>query len=144
MIARSAIKDLNAFLALAKDTTHIHHIIKNSTIDGITYNGSVAANSTRLEQVAGQQWVALGDAAISFDPLSSQGMFNAMASALQLQKLLVTSGIISNPDVVQHKQFQETYTQQIDAIWKQYLYHKKLFYKAETRWASHPFWERRF
>jgi flavin-dependent dehydrogenase len=103
----------------------------------------VAANSTRLEQVAGQQWAALGDAAISLDPLSSQGMFNAMASAMQLKELLVASDSLSTPNSSKEAHFQKTYTQQINAIWDQYLYHKSIFYKAEMRWKGSPFWKRR-
>ncbi|MEP0265678.1 tryptophan 7-halogenase [Dokdonia sp.] len=142
LIDRSAIKDLHAFIQLSKKNKQINQILEKN-IDEITFQGTVAANSTRLEQVIGQQWVALGDAAISFDPLSSQGMFNAMASAQQLKKLLTTSDIIYNHTPVKEAQFQETYTQQINSIWDQYLYHKNLFYKAEMRWIEHPFWKRR-
>jgi flavin-dependent dehydrogenase len=78
----------------------------------------------------------LGDAALSFDPLSSQGMFNAIASALQLTKLLIKQDFIHNTDTHKELQFQKTYTQQIDNIWQHYLQHKKLFYSAEMRWKS--------
>ena len=142
LIDRNAIKDLDAFLELSKTNKQIRCILENNEGD-IEFHGTVAANSTRLEQVAGQQWAALGDAAISFDPLSSQGMFNAMASALQLKHLLVTSDLVSNHDIKKETLFQQTYTQQIDAIWNQYLYHKNIFYKAEMRWKESPFWKRR-
>lgn len=142
LIDRSAIKDLDAFLELSKGNTQIRELLENN-MDTINFQGTVAANSTRLEHVAGQQWAALGDAAISFDPLSSQGMFNAMASALQLKKLLIASDIIHNHTAIKEAQFQGTYTQQINTIWDQYLYHKDLFYKAELRWTRYPFWERR-
>lgn len=36
--------------------------------------------TTRLVPMAGQGWVAVGDAAATFDPLSSQGLSNALAS----------------------------------------------------------------
>lgn len=142
LIDRSAFKDLDAFLELTKGNPEIQRIVENN-IDNIEFHGTVSANSTRLEQVAGHQWVALGDAAISFDPLSSQGMFHAMASAMQLKKLLVTFDHIHNQDSQKAIQFQQAYTKQVDAIWEQYLYHKNLFYKAEMRWATYPFWKRR-
>ena len=142
LIERSAIKNLDAFLELTKENTEIRRIVENN-IDDIEFHGTVSANSTRLEQVAGHQWVALGDAAISFDPLSSQGMFNAMASAMQLKRLLTTSTIVHDQDAQNSLQFQQTYTKQIDNIWEHYLYHKNLFYKAEMRWTEHPFWARR-
>lgn len=39
------------------------------------------ARGLMLDSVSGQDWFACGDAAISFNPLSSQGLFNAIASA---------------------------------------------------------------
>ncbi|MFN0111145.1 MAG: NAD(P)/FAD-dependent oxidoreductase, partial [Blastocatellia bacterium] len=38
----------------------------------------VSANSSRLDQVFGKKWLAVGDAAAAFDPLSSQGIVTAM------------------------------------------------------------------
>lgn len=49
----------------------------------------VATNSSKLEQGSGEGWFAIGDAAFSFDPLCSQGIFNAMATAMQLADLLI-------------------------------------------------------
>ncbi len=79
--------------------------------------------------------MALGDAAISFDPLSSQGMFNAMASAMQLRDLIRQ---FKNPNEIA-----EVYTAQIHKIWQHYLKHLNIFYLAETRWKTSEFWKRR-
>lgn len=38
------------------------------------------AGTTRLVPMVGRGWLAVGDAAATFDPLSSQGLFNALAS----------------------------------------------------------------
>ena len=43
----------------------------------------VAANSSRLDCVCGHGWLAVGDAAIAFDPLSSQGLLQALASGIR-------------------------------------------------------------
>ncbi|WP_299216529.1 tryptophan 7-halogenase [uncultured Dokdonia sp.] len=142
LVDKSTFKDLNSFLKLAKDTTQISAILDKNKA-AIKFHGTVAANSTRLEQVVGQQWAALGDAAISFDPLSSQGMFHAMASAMQLKNLLIDSAIIHRHTNQKEAVFQKRYTLQIHAIWDQYLHHKNIFYKAETRWKESPFWKRR-
>lgn len=91
-----------------------------------------SANSSRLETVAGEGWAALGDAAISLDPLSSQGMYNAMASAMQLVELLQ-----ANYDPA------EEYTAQIEKIWRSYRHHQKVYYQQERRWQQTPFWKRR-
>jgi hypothetical protein len=40
-----------------------------------------AANSARLAETAGDGWIAIGDAALSFDPIASRGLFNALYTA---------------------------------------------------------------
>jgi len=142
LIERNAFKKLDTFLALSKDNKAITKIL-NNTNGTIEFHGPVAANSTRLEQVAGKQWAALGDATISFDPLSSQGMFHAMASALQLKALITKFDFIEDLKPQKIKTFQFTYTHHIDKIWKHYLKHKNFFYLQEMRWKESPFWKRR-
>ncbi|HET7286959.1 MAG TPA: tryptophan 7-halogenase, partial [Pyrinomonadaceae bacterium] len=41
-----------------------------------------SVRSAALEPAAGEGWLAAGDAAMSFDPLSSQGLFNALFTGL--------------------------------------------------------------
>ncbi|MBQ4850228.1 NAD(P)/FAD-dependent oxidoreductase [Pseudoalteromonas sp. MMG012] len=82
----------------------------------------VAANSSKLVNCSGKNWFALGDAALSFDPLSSQGMFNAMACAIQLSELLINNGLM-------HAENIPLYQQQVDKIWLSYLAHRALYYK---------------
>ena len=134
LVAKNELKTTESFLKLAATTPTISELFREQE-NSITFQGTVAANSTKLEQVAGQQWVALGDAALSFDPLSSQGMFNAMASAMQLQTLLLHHGFTDA--------LQKNYTQQMEQIWHHYLKHKSIFYQAETRWKESTFWKRR-
>ena len=76
----------------------------------IEFQGTVAANSTKLEQVAGCQWAALVDAALSFDPLSSQGMFNAMANVLQLKELMIKFDFIASLNTQKMEKFRVAYT----------------------------------
>jgi flavin-dependent dehydrogenase len=42
----------------------------------------VDASAGILSAIAGEGWMAVGDAASSFDPIASQGLFNALSSAL--------------------------------------------------------------
>ncbi|MEO8234330.1 MAG: FAD-dependent oxidoreductase [Flavobacterium sp.] len=142
LIERTQIKTADSFLQLAKGNKQMASILAKNK-QPIQFQGTVAANSTRLHQVVGKQWAALGDAALSFDPLSSQGMFNAMASALQLTELLQKHQIIALSDKKQEAAFQADYTQQINHIWEYYLKHKTLFYSHERRWCQSEFWRRR-
>lgn len=134
LVDKNKLKNTASFLELAKENPVILSLL-NEHENAIAFKGTVAANSTKLEKVAGQQWVALGDAALSFDPLSSQGMYNAMASAMQLQALLAMYGFTET--------LQKKHTEQTELIWHHYLKHKSIFYQAETRWKKSAFWERR-
>lgn len=134
LIDKNQLKTLESFLKLAEGNKGISDLLGENG-DLIKFHGTVAANSTKLEQVAGKQWAALGDAAISFDPLSSQGMFNAMASAMQLRSLISPLNFTD--------EFDEIYTHQINEIWQHYTRHKDIFYQAEVRWEKSEFWKRR-
>jgi flavin-dependent dehydrogenase len=135
LVDRATFKTLESFLQLSEENKEITAILAQSNLEEIEFHGVTAANSTKLNQVAGQQWVALGDAAVSFDPLSSQGMYNAMASAMQLKELILKYGFT--------EELQQNYSLQIDDIWRYYGEHKNLFYQQERRWKDSTFWKRR-
>jgi flavin-dependent dehydrogenase len=139
---RETLKHATHFKQLAHMNREMASILEKSN-DELNYHGVVAANSTRLEQVTGDQWAAIGDAAMSFDPLSSQGMFNAMAGAMQLANLITDSGPEFLTDPNKMAQVQNVYQQQLDSIWQHYLRHKNIFYSQEQRWSNSPFWLRR-
>ncbi|WP_394421384.1 NAD(P)/FAD-dependent oxidoreductase [Tenacibaculum mesophilum] len=142
LVDRNTFKHVNTFLSFAKEHKLIQPLIEGNETT-VNFHGTVSANSTRLEQVTGKQWVALGDAAMSFDPLSSQGMFNAMANAMQLQKLLINYDFIKDLDSTKEGKFNILYENQLQQVWNHYLKHKNFFYSTETRWKEAPFWKRR-
>lgn len=98
--------------------------------------GTTAANSAILEPPAGEGWVAVGDAAISFDPISSQGLLNALFT-----------GLAAAEAVDRHLRGDSLalseYAQVIGGIRDSYLQRLDLCYAAETRWPKAPFWRRR-
>ncbi|MEQ3499370.1 tryptophan 7-halogenase [Tenacibaculum sp. SSH1-16] len=142
LVDRNTFKHVNTFLSFAKEHKLIQPLIEGNETT-VNFHGTVSANSTRLDQVTGKQWVALGDAAMSFDPLSSQGMFNAMANAMQLQKLLIKYDFIKDLDSTKEGKFNILYENQLQQVWNHYLKHKNFFYSTETRWKEATFWKRR-
>ncbi|WJG09882.1 NAD(P)/FAD-dependent oxidoreductase [Aliiglaciecola sp. LCG003] len=124
--------DLAPLMEHANFCPEIAGLLADKAADSIEYHGVTTANSSRLVRGAGSNWAALGDSAVSFDPLSSQGMYNGMASAMQLAEILILKGM-----------FDDHYQKQLDNIWHSYLQHKNLFYRAETRWKQREFWQRR-
>lgn len=97
---------------------------------------TLSAQSQRLEPVAGPGWIAAGDAAMAFDPLSSQGILKAiltgkMASFVALDFLAGNHGSVAR------------YEATAAASYEEYRMAKATFYGMETRWLREPFWERR-
>jgi flavin-dependent dehydrogenase len=142
LMTKTALKNADSFIELAKNNKEMARILIKNTA-AIQYHGTVSANSTRLNQVSGLQWVALGDAVMSFDPLSSQGMFNAMASGVQLADLILETNLILQPNDLNSAHFHNAYAKQMNQIWQHYQKHKYIFYGEEKRWTEAAFWKRR-
>ena len=56
---------------------------------------TVDASARVLSKAAGEGWIAVGDAAIAFDPISSQGLFNALSSAMVAAGALISPNRLS-------------------------------------------------
>jgi flavin-dependent dehydrogenase len=97
---------------------------------------SVAANSYMIDCIAGNNWLAVGDAAIAFDPLSSQGTYHALKSGL------LAARAIENCLVGDQTALGE-YAREIQKRFGQYLSMRAVHYGQEQRWSSSAFWQRR-
>jgi flavin-dependent dehydrogenase len=95
-----------------------------------------AAHSSWIAESAGAGWLAVGDAALSCDPLSSQGLFNALYSALMAADALKRAMAC---DVSALTDYQRTIKRVVDAFRAQL----PAWYALETRWPDQPFWARR-
>lgn len=95
----------------------------------------VAAGSAVTDPPAGAGWVAVGDAAAAFDPLSSQGLFNALYTAMVAADA-VQAELQGRPAV-------PGYVSWVRGIVDAYLHNLTGFYSAERRWPDRPFWRRR-
>ncbi len=133
-------RDPAAFLAAVSNTTLMRRFAGGSMRSAqATHVTRVAAWSGRLAPCTGSGWAAVGDAACCFDPLSSQGVFNALYGGLRLARAIASdldSGSGSGAAVARH-------AQEIDAVWAAYRRHHRLYCASETRWADMPFWRRR-
>lgn len=88
------------------------------------------ANSSASTSFSGSNWIAIGDAAFTFDPLSSHGITNAVYTAKKAFDLISTSAYNSS----QHQN-------DLKAIFKAYLNSKNGMYQSETRWREEDFWK---
>ena len=89
---------------------------------------AVAADTARLIPCVGRGWLAAGDAAASFDPLSSQGILTA-----------VLMGREAAAQIAEPAAFATRY----EAIVAHYNAERRAIYQRERRWPSSRFWSRR-
>jgi flavin-dependent dehydrogenase len=92
------------------------------------------APSSALECPAGHDWLAVGDAAGACDPISSQGIYQALfdggqAGAAIAARLAGETGSFEAYGLSRRGQFNE------------YLQLRNYLYDLEQRWPTAPFWE---
>jgi flavin-dependent dehydrogenase len=97
---------------------------------------TTAAHSATLTPAAGEGWFAVGDAAISFDPLSSQGLFNALYTGLAAAE--ATDRALQGDTSAG-----EGYRIEVGSIGAAYERHLHYCYAQEQRWRQSVFWARR-
>ncbi|MCW5619366.1 MAG: NAD(P)/FAD-dependent oxidoreductase [Nitrosomonas sp.] len=94
------------------------------------------AHSQRLEQFCGPGWYAAGDAASTFDPLSSLGMYKALRHGL-LAAYAIRDDLLNKPGA------SEKYQHVLNAEFRHYQHMHRQYYRLEQRFANAPFWQRR-
>lgn len=92
------------------------------------------ANSSQLSTCAGRQWLAVGDAARTLDPLSGQGLYSALESAVRATEVIL--GGCSESGL-------EDYASQSAEEYRRHISTRLDHYQREGRWPEMPFWHRR-
>ncbi|MFZ6819599.1 NAD(P)/FAD-dependent oxidoreductase [Undibacterium sp. Ji22W] len=92
--------------------------------------------SSYLKEAGGKDWVAVGDAVASYDPISSSGIPRALANGIH-GAFMAVDGLFSSGDLL------ATYSQSIEQDFKQHLQTQWQYYQRETRWPDEVFWARR-
>jgi flavin-dependent dehydrogenase len=92
--------------------------------------------ATTWREPIGESWCAVGDATISFDPLSGLGVQYAIDSAVHAAD--------SIRKYLAHNQGLDAYRKWMNDCAKRYLLGRQQYYSRETRWPASRFWQRRF
>lgn len=136
----SAMRDAHGLLHLARQAVPEWlgelHLSSPSYSADQPVHGYSAANSASTVPTSGNGWLCAGDAALSFDPLSSQGIFNALYTGLAAAESIYRQlrGEIADFS---------RYSVQLQRIHAAYRQHVQQWYASETRWPHAPFWQRR-
>ena len=132
--AASILHTPGTWSSLLSRTKHVSDLLAGAVFtDGP--HGTEACGA-RLDRFAGKDWLAAGDAAMSFDPLSSQGILNALYTGMKAGQAL-HAALNGDLDRV------AAYTARLESVRQAYLRHHRSFYQVERRWLNRSFWVRR-
>jgi flavin-dependent dehydrogenase len=120
--------------ARMQETTHTR--VRLSSFDLQAVPRVVAANSSRLDCVSGRGWLAVGDAAMAFDPLSSKGLMHALASG-------IGAGETLNRGLAGEASAMSEYDVSANEVFREYSRLRAVYYGRERRWPQSLFWRRR-
>ena len=129
-------RDRDAMLRHAASAPHLRELLASVNFAADQHSGFTAAHSAHLTPCTGVGWLATGDAALSFDPLSSQGLFNALYTGLAAAET-AESHLSNSADAL------PDYARAIADIRTTYAERLAFWYGTETRWRDHPFWRGR-
>ena len=89
-----------------------------------------------LDPGAGVGWLAAGDAGMSFDPLSAQGLLHALFSGLAAAEA-ADARLSGDGEALPR------YRRLMDGVQRAYRRHLASCYASERRWPGAHFWRRR-
>ncbi|MDR0205036.1 MAG: FAD-dependent monooxygenase [Delftia acidovorans] len=127
-----------------RSTAHLLDLADHTALVSARSRGSrvleplrvAAAHEQWLDAASGPDWLAVGDAGLSFDPLASQGLLNSLVTGGEAAKA-VRRSLAGDADAL------PSWNAWIGTIRAAYRTHHQHYYALEQRWAAEPFWTRR-
>jgi flavin-dependent dehydrogenase len=95
------------------------------------------AATSLAKEVIGDSWIAIGDSALSLDPISSQGMFFALYSGIRGAET-IASVMEDQNDL---SEIRNAYKQKIESVFIANQNSRKHFYTSELRYPKNPYWQ---
>ncbi|MFM8858450.1 MAG: glycine oxidase maturase GoxB [Actinomycetota bacterium] len=140
LLPRGLSRDVTTWQHLLAGSIHVSRWIEDADFEierppRLTPAGVASLDRCASEQISGG-WLAVGDAAASFDPLSSHGMTTALWTGVRGAK--ATQAWLSGD----HTEVQE-YAQEVSRGVDRFLTDRIAVYSRESRFAKRPFWQRR-
>jgi flavin-dependent dehydrogenase len=135
IIKRKALRHGDGFIAELKRTRHIAPQLAGwRFVDGSQMIS--AAPSFLLDEVGGNGWLAVGDAASAYDPISSQGIHKALSDGVRAAQAIAAF-------LQGSTQALDDYRAAMAPRFQHYLEGRNFFYGLEKRWPASPFWTTR-
>ncbi len=93
-----------------------------------------AAGAYLSDCIAGNNWLAVGDSASAFDPLSSYGIHKALQGGINAGAC-IKAALSGNRAVI------KDYEHAVKTAFEHFLETRFAYYQMETRWSENPFWK---
>jgi flavin-dependent dehydrogenase len=122
--------DARAWARGLSRTRHIARLLEGAEFGGVR---AVDARGGRLGKFSGPGWIACGDAAMCFDPISGQGIFSALHGGVAAGTA-VAAALGGQPDVL------DGYARQMTEVWDIYQARLRTLYRNGHRWPGSAFW----
>jgi len=123
-----------AFNGAIDETVHVKNILHRATPEHVPWTKN--AFSQIGDSTARPRFMAVGDAAASFDPISAMGIGFAVSTGCRAATALMHHGMDNTEAVT-------AYQKSIETVFADYLKIKSGFYTKEQRWKESDFWKRR-
>jgi 2-polyprenyl-6-methoxyphenol hydroxylase-like FAD-dependent oxidoreductase len=112
--------------------SHMLAVYAGRQINGLVKIAS--AGSLALDRAQSENVWAIGDAAQTWDPLSSQGILDSIADAEHAATMIARLFETDLPRAVDIHEYDRR------RRLAEYLTQRRLYYRGEMRWPNHPFW----
>lgn len=141
LVDRRTLLTREALSHALRSAKHLHALCREHGYRPASAPHGADASSSHLDLAAGthadmKAWLAVGDAALAFDPLSSKGISNALHSGLQGAQAIADCEK-GNPQAISR------YANHVLDIHRVYREQLSAFYASEERWPESVFWMRR-
>ncbi len=136
LVDYAALRRTDEWQALMRKAKHTHQRVVDGRFRSLGAPRLLLAHNARLSQMVGDRWLAVGDAAAAYDPLSSHGISSAMGSGLYAA-LAIVGFLTGERDALR------TFAEIVDRTYARYLLMHHDRYLMERRWPNEPFWQRR-
>ena len=127
--------DHQGFEQALSATTFVGPNAAKLKLENTSYH-SCAIFSGILPTLEGNNWMAIGDAAASYDPISAQGIYKGLSHGLMAADKVESWFNNSNDNSL-------SYTQKIRDQYQIYLRNRNHSYSLERRWLDSDFWKNR-
>ena len=119
---------------MMQNTNYIKLSLEKYDYHNISGPHIMMSNSSKLEKVIGENWLAIGDAAATYDPLSSMGIVNAINDGINASDIIVNY-------LNGNTRYLDEYNRNMTTNFKIYLQKRAFYYEQEKRWTDFSFWK---